>query len=60
MGNNINEKIVILCKDTEKITVPECCVEISLECNCTMGKRREIKKKLSYKLRCCTNISNYE
>ena len=44
MGNNINEKIVILCKDTEKITVPECCVEISLECNCTMGKRREIKK----------------
>ena len=45
MGNNINEKIVILCKDTEKITVPECCVEISLECNCTMGKRREIKKK---------------
>ena len=44
MGNNINEKIVIMCKDTEKITVPECCVEISLECNCTMGKRREIKK----------------
>ena len=44
MGNNINEKIVILCKDTAKITVPECCVEISLECNCTMGKRREIKK----------------
>ena len=44
MANNINEKIVILCKDTEKITVPECCVEISLECNCTMGKRREIKE----------------
>ena len=46
MGNNINEKIVILCKDTEKITVPECCVEISLECNSTMGKRREIKKRI--------------
>ena len=51
MGNNINEKIVILCKDTEKITVPECCVEISLECNCTMGKRREIKKKI-YRTNC--------
>ena len=51
MGNNINEKIVILCKDTEKITVPECCVEISLECNSTMGKRREIKKK-NYRTKC--------
>lgn len=50
MANNINEKIVILCKDTEKITVPECCVEISLECNCTMGKRREIKK--NYRTNC--------